>query len=51
MPIGRFGWKSSGETLEAELKRIEGLPESDAFFKAGMLGGNKATAAPILQKV
>ena len=54
MPIGRFSWKSYGETLEAELKRIEALPDSDAFFKAGMLGmlgGNKATAAPTLQKV
>ena len=51
MPSGRFCWKSGGETLEVELKRIEGLPDSGAFFKGGMLGGSKATAAPTLQKV
>jgi hypothetical protein len=51
MPIGRFSWKSGGTRLEAELKRIEELPDSDAFFKAGMLGGSQATAAPTLQKI
>lgn len=49
MPVGRFSWK--GGTLEAELKRIEALPDSDVFFQAGMLGGSKATAIPTLQKV
>ena len=49
MPAGRFSWKSG--TLEAELKRIEELPDSDAFFEAGMLGGSQATAAPTLQKI
>ena len=51
MPIGRFIWNRNGERLEAELKRIEGLPDSDVFFKAGMLGGSQANAAPILQKI
>jgi hypothetical protein len=51
MPIGRFCWKSGGEMLETELSRIEGLPDADAFFKANMLGGSQATAAPTLQKI
>jgi hypothetical protein len=51
MPVGRFCWKSRGETFEADLKRIEELSDSDAFFEAGMLGGSQAMAAPTLQKI
>jgi hypothetical protein len=51
MPVGRFSWKSHGKTFEAGLKRIDELSDSDAFFRAGMLGGSKAAAAPTLQKV
>jgi hypothetical protein len=49
MPAGRFSWTNG--TFEAELKRIEELSDSDAFFEAGMLGGSQATAAPTLQKI
>jgi hypothetical protein len=51
MPVGRFCWKSRGQTFEADLKRIEELSNSDAFFEAGMLGGSQAMAAPTLQKI
>lgn len=51
MPVGRFSWKGNGEILENELKRVEGLADSDAFFTAGMLGGSKTVAAPTLQAI
>jgi hypothetical protein len=51
MPVGRFIWKDRGQRLEDELKRIEGLPDSDAFFNAGMMGGSKEAAAPTIQKI
>lgn len=51
MPVGRFIWKNAGQRLEDELNRIERLPESDAFFKAGMMGGTKEAAAPTIQKI
>jgi hypothetical protein len=35
MSVGRFIWKSNGTGLENELKRIEGLADSDAFFRRG----------------
>ncbi|UWU13240.1 SIR2 family protein [Rhizobium sullae] len=50
-PTGRFIWRRSGEAFETELKRIDGLTDTDPFFKAGMLGGSKASAAPTLQAV
>jgi SIR2-like domain len=51
MPLGRFIWKRGGATLENELTRIEALAENDDFFKSGMMGGSKASAAPTLQAV
>ena len=51
MPVGRFIWKRDGEELVDELKRIESLSDNDEFFKAGMLGGSKESAAPTLRKV
>jgi hypothetical protein len=51
MPMGRFIWNNRGQLLEDELKRIEGLTEHDAFFKAGMMGGNKEAAAKTIQKI
>lgn len=51
MPPGRFMWKRSGTTLEDELKRIEDLADSDAFFQAGMMGGSRANAAATFQAI
>jgi hypothetical protein len=51
MPIARFMWKDGGRKLENELNRIEGLPESDAFFKSGIIGGTKEAAAETIRKI
>jgi len=51
MPFGRFIWKKNGQSLGNLLDRIQGLPDGDTFFKAGMLGGSKASAALTLEAV
>lgn len=48
MPVGRFIWKSEGEPLTKELKRLSALPDADPFFKAGLLGGSRSSAEPTL---
>jgi hypothetical protein len=50
-PVGRFIWKNSGRRLEEELDKIESITDSEAFFKAGMLGGSKAAAALTLKEM
>ena len=51
MPLGQFIWKRRGQWLEEELERIEGLSDDDPFFKAGMMGGGKASAAHTIQEI
>jgi hypothetical protein len=51
MPGGRFMWRNGGQKIEDELNKIEGLPDSDPFFKAGMLGGTKEAALITIQKI
>ena len=50
-PLGQFAWKRRGQQLKEELERIEGLSDDDPFFKAGMMGGSKASAAHTIQKI
>jgi hypothetical protein len=50
MPVGQFVWKNDGQWFEEHLKRVEGLPDDDPFFKGGMMGGSKRVAAPTIQK-
>jgi hypothetical protein len=51
MPLGQFAWKGWGQRLKEELERIEGLSDDDPFFKAGMMGGSKASAAHTIQEI
>ncbi len=51
MPLGRFIWKGDAGAFVTELDRIENLPDDDAMFKAGLLGGSKSTAKPTLQAI
>jgi hypothetical protein len=51
MPVGQFIWKNRGQWLEEELKRVEGLSDDDAFFKAGLMGGGREPAARTIQKI
>ena len=51
MPVGQFVWKNDGQWFEEQLKRVEGLPDDDPFFKGGMMGGSKRVAAPTIQKI
>jgi hypothetical protein len=51
MPPGQFIWKGRGQRLKEELERIEGAPDDDPFFKAGMMGGSKASAAHTIQEI
>jgi hypothetical protein len=51
MPVGQFIWKGRGQWLEEELERIEGLSNEDPFFKAGMIGGGKESAAATIKEI
>jgi NAD-dependent SIR2 family protein deacetylase len=51
MPLGQFIWKGRGQWLEEELQRTEGLSGDDPFFKAGMMGGSKESAARTIQEI
>jgi hypothetical protein len=51
MPVGSFIWREHGRQLKETLERISALPDTDPFFKAGLLGGSNAKAAPTLKKI
>jgi hypothetical protein len=51
MPLAHFIWKGRGQWLKEELERIEGLSDDDPFFKAGMMGGSKASAARTIREI
>jgi hypothetical protein len=51
MPMGRFICQNNGLKLESELKRIEELPDSDAFFKSGVMGETKVAATILISKI
>jgi hypothetical protein len=50
-PLGQFASKRQGQQFKEGLDRIEGLSDDDPFFKAGMMGGSKASAAHTIQKI
>jgi hypothetical protein len=51
MPLAQFMWKGRGQWLTEELEKIEGLSDDDPFFKAGMMGGGKASAADTIREI
>ena len=51
MPVGQFIWKRRGQWLEEELEKIVGLSNDDPFFKAGLMGGSKKSAARTIQEI
>jgi hypothetical protein len=51
MPVRRFILQNNGMKLESELKRIEELPDSDAFFKSGVMGETKIAATILIEKI
>jgi hypothetical protein len=51
MPPGQFIWKRRGDWIEEELEKVAGLSNDDPFFKAGLMGGGKASAASTLKEI
>jgi hypothetical protein len=51
MPPGQFIWKRRGEWIDEELEKIAGLSDDDPFFKAGLMGGGKASATVTIEGV
>jgi hypothetical protein len=50
-PVGRFVWKDHGRLRDEALSLMEGLPDTDPIYTAGLLGGSRAAAAPMFQAV
>jgi hypothetical protein len=51
MPVGRYVWKRSGDGVSARLAAHVNLPADHAILKAGLLGGQTATATQAVDAV
>ena len=49
MPVGRYVWKRSGDSVFERLTAHDNLPPDHALLQAGLLGGTPASATQAVE--